>query len=157
MTSNSSNYVDCCPQRSRRGRSTSPPSTVAEPLTLLRTKLHKPQIRRLLLVERLNQGLDRRLTLVSAPAGFGESTLVASSLAKTDRHTMWLSLDQGDNAPVRSLIWGRRDKRFIPRVDSHVNLQTRALLPSIITVLTCSGFRAILINTTKNTHIGRAR
>jgi LuxR family maltose regulon positive regulatory protein len=80
--------------------------TTAQPFTLLRTKLHTPQVRsdwvrRPRLEKRLKQGLDRRLTLVSAPAGFGKSSLVASSLSESDRHAAWLSLDEGDNDPVR--------------------------------------------------------
>ena len=59
----------------------STPGTAAQPFTLLRTKLHQPHmcpewVRRL--EKRLKQGLDRKLTLVSAPAGFGKSSLVAS-------------------------------------------------------------------------------
>ncbi len=47
--------------------------------TLLRTKLHRPRlgtdlIQRSHLLERLNQGFQRRATLVSAPAGFGKTT-----------------------------------------------------------------------------------
>jgi LuxR family maltose regulon positive regulatory protein len=78
----------------------------AQPFILLRTKLHQPQVRsdwvrRPRLEKWLKQGLDRKLTLVSAPAGFGKSSLVASSLAESDRHATWLSLDEGDNDPVR--------------------------------------------------------
>ena len=67
----------------------STPGTAAEPFTLLRTKLHKPQVRpdwvrRPRLVERLNQGLDRKLTLVSAPAGYGKTTLLAQWLEGQD-------------------------------------------------------------------------
>jgi LuxR family maltose regulon positive regulatory protein len=80
--------------------------TTAQPFTLLRTKLHTPQVRgdwvrRPRLEKRLKQGMDRRLTLVSAPAGFGKSSLVASALSESDRHAAWLSLDEGDNDPVR--------------------------------------------------------
>jgi LuxR family maltose regulon positive regulatory protein len=80
--------------------------TTAQPFTLLRTKFHAPQVRsdwvrRPRLEKRLDQGLDRKLTLVSAPAGFGKSSLVASSLSESERHATWLSLDEGDNDPVR--------------------------------------------------------
>ena len=49
---------------------------------LLATKLYIPPLRRKLvrrprLVERLNAGLDRKLTLISAPAGFGKTTLLS--------------------------------------------------------------------------------
>jgi LuxR family maltose regulon positive regulatory protein len=84
----------------------STPGTAAQPFTLLRTKLHQPQIRpewvrRPRLEKRLKRGLDRKVTLVSAPAGFGKSSLVASSLSESDRLATWLSLDEGDNDPVR--------------------------------------------------------
>ncbi len=53
---------------------------------LLKTKLHIPLARpglvpRARLIERLNAGLDRKLTVVSAPAGFGKTTLLSEWLA----------------------------------------------------------------------------
>ena len=53
---------------------------------------------------RLHQGLQRKLTLVSAPAGFGKTTLVSSwlhALPKGDPVVAWLSLDAQDNHPQR--------------------------------------------------------
>lgn len=73
---------------------------------LLATKLHVPRRRRglvprLRLQERLNRGGEAVLTLVSAPAGFGKTTLVTEWLAARDeRSPAWLSLDQRDNDPV---------------------------------------------------------
>lgn len=69
---------------------------------LLRTKLHKPQARddlvpRQRLVEGMNEGLDRKLTLVSAPAGSGKTTLLAQWLAECAHPVAWLSLDENDN------------------------------------------------------------
>jgi LuxR family maltose regulon positive regulatory protein len=80
--------------------------------SLLQTKLHIPSARpelvpRLRLVERLNeglhqnQGLGRKLTLVSAPAGFGKTTLVAEWAGAIGRPVGWLSLDKSDNNPIR--------------------------------------------------------
>jgi LuxR family maltose regulon positive regulatory protein len=75
---------------------------------LLATKLYVPPPRpnlvpRPRLVERLNDGLRRghRLTLVSAPAGFGKTTLLSEWVADLDRPVAWLSLDQDDNGPLR--------------------------------------------------------
>ena len=73
---------------------------------LLTTKLYIPQIHEDLvprpqLYQRLDAGVTRKLTLVSAPTGFGKSTLVTSWLAERDQPAAWLSLDQGDNDPVR--------------------------------------------------------
>jgi LuxR family maltose regulon positive regulatory protein len=82
--------------------------------SLLVTKLNIPQLRpelipRPRLIEKLNRGLKGRLTLVSAPAGFGKTTLITDwlnqllSLSHGYRaeHCTWLSLDQHDNEPVR--------------------------------------------------------
>ena len=71
--------------------------------SLLKTKLNAPPIRELRvhrphLLEKLNVGLTKRLTLVSAPAGYGKSTLVRSWLVSQPA-TAWLALDQGDNEP----------------------------------------------------------
>jgi LuxR family maltose regulon positive regulatory protein len=73
---------------------------------LLRTKLYIPSlrselVRRPRLIERLMAGLDRKLTLVSAPAGFGKTTLVSEWLAGCGQPAAWLSLDEGDNDPAR--------------------------------------------------------
>lgn len=79
---------------------------------LLATKLHIPLRRiklipRPRLVERLNEGLDlgRKLTLVSAPAGFGKTALVADWLRQTGWPCTWISLDEGDNDPHRFLAY----------------------------------------------------
>lgn len=85
-------------------------------LHLLMTKLNIPQLRpalvpRPMLIEKLNSGLNGRLSLVSAPAGFGKTTLVtawlnqlstSSRIWKTE-HCTWISLDDQDNEPVRFL------------------------------------------------------
>jgi len=73
---------------------------------LLTTKLYIPQlsvdhIPRPRLYERLDEGLTCKLTLVSASAGFGKSTLVTGWLAESGVQAAWLSLDEGDNDPVR--------------------------------------------------------
>ncbi|MDF2661932.1 MAG: transcriptional regulator [Paenibacillus sp.] len=57
------------------------------------------------LTERLNEGLHRKLTLVSASAGFGKTTLVSEWLAGCERPAAWLSLDEGDNDPARFLTY----------------------------------------------------
>jgi len=51
----------------------------------------------------MNNGLQNRLTLVSAPAGFGKTTLVSEWIAGCERPVAWLSLDEGDNDPTRFL------------------------------------------------------
>src|SRR5664279_706062 len=75
---------------------------------LLETKLHVPRRRRGLVTrsrlnERLSRGAESALTLVSAPAGFGKTTLLAEWLAAPaadGRTVAWLSLDQRDNDPA---------------------------------------------------------
>jgi len=54
---------------------------------------------------RQNQGLGRKLTLISAPAGFGKTTLVSEWVAGFERPAAWLSLDEGDNDPTRFLSY----------------------------------------------------
>ena len=81
--------------------------------TLLQTKLFIPILRspnlvpRLRLLEQLNQGLhlSHKLTLISAPAGFGKTTLVSEWVAGYGRPAAWLSLDEGDNDPTRFLTY----------------------------------------------------
>ena len=77
---------------------------------LLQTKLYKPPVRpewipRPRLIERLDAGLSRTLTLVAAPAGFGKTTLVAAWLDRVQRPSAWLSLDEHDNDPARFLTY----------------------------------------------------
>jgi LuxR family maltose regulon positive regulatory protein len=58
-------------------------------------------------MRRLDEGLrlGHRLTLVSAPAGFGKTTLLSDWIRQTDRPAAWLSLDEGDNDPTRFLAY----------------------------------------------------
>jgi LuxR family maltose regulon positive regulatory protein len=77
---------------------------------ILTTKLYIPPPRpkvvlRARLIERLNEGLGSKLTLISAPAGFGKTTLVSEWLADSNRSVAWLSLDEGDNDPTRFLTY----------------------------------------------------
>jgi LuxR family transcriptional regulator, maltose regulon positive regulatory protein len=75
---------------------------------LLLTKFYIPSMRpnqiiRPRLDDLLNGGLEKTLILVSAPAGYGKSTLVSRWLKETGIPSAWLSLDAGDNDPVRFL------------------------------------------------------
>ena len=90
-------------------------------------------VRRQRLIDRLNGGSDKKMTLVSAPAGFGKTTLVidwlnqiSPHLAQQDENRVsdsktgsikvaWLSLDEGDNDPTRFLVYLAT---AIKRVDS---------------------------------------
>jgi LuxR family maltose regulon positive regulatory protein len=87
------------------------------PAPVLATKLFMPPPRphsvlRPRLIERLNEGRGRgrALTLVSAPAGFGKSTLLSAWIDQCARldpklRVAWLSLDEGDNEPSRFLLY----------------------------------------------------
>jgi LuxR family maltose regulon positive regulatory protein len=57
------------------------------------------------LVERLKAGLRGKLTLISAPAGFGKTTLVSELVEGIDRKVAWLSLDEEDGEPTRFLTY----------------------------------------------------
>jgi LuxR family maltose regulon positive regulatory protein len=77
---------------------------------ILATKLYIPPPRprvvlRPRLIERLNEGLHRKLTLISAPAGFGKTTLLGGWVSGCERPAAWLSLDEGDNDPTRFLAY----------------------------------------------------
>jgi LuxR family transcriptional regulator, maltose regulon positive regulatory protein len=85
------------------------------PAPILATKLYVPSprpdiVRRSRLIDRLNAGLSRTpsVTLISAPAGFGKTTLVSewiATLTGSGVRVAWLSLDEGDNAPTRFLTY----------------------------------------------------
>src|SRR5574337_2102468 len=85
------------------------PSSMPARDPLLKTKLYVPQIRpdcvpRPRLTEKLAQALTHPLTLISAPAGFGKTTLISewqASRADDDFPLAWLSLDDDDNDATR--------------------------------------------------------
>jgi LuxR family maltose regulon positive regulatory protein len=76
--------------------------------SLLATKLYIPHARpdavlRPRLTEKLRAGLSRPgcFALLSGPAGFGKTTLLSEFVATLPRSSAWLSLDEGDNDPIR--------------------------------------------------------
>ena len=84
---------------------TRPATETAAAPVILETKLRPPPLRvehvgRIDLVERLAAAVERPLTVVTAPPGFGKTTLVAAWAAGIDR-VAWLSLDADDNDPTR--------------------------------------------------------
>jgi LuxR family maltose regulon positive regulatory protein len=78
--------------------------------SLLATKLYAPPvlgaaIRRPRLVQRIEEGLAGRVTLISAPAGFGKTTLAAEWRDRTRVPVAWLSLEEDDREPLRFLAY----------------------------------------------------
>ena len=73
---------------------------------MIATKLYLPQprpewISRPRLTERLQASSNQKLTLLSAPAGFGKTSLVGEWINQSERPVAWVSLDAGDNDPAR--------------------------------------------------------
>lgn len=101
---------------------------------LLRTKLYPPPVRsglvpRLHLIERLNENLwaGRKLTLVSAPPGFGKTTLLGEWVRQAKGPAAWLSLDRGDNDANR--FW-RYIIAALQTVDATIGRAAHAALES---------------------------
>lgn len=100
---------------------------------LLTTKLQVPQLRKIWvhrphLVGRLQSSLDKKLILISAPAGYGKTCLVLDWLSTYKNQAAWVSLDDADNDPVR--FWS-----YI-----HHALIKTFLLPENLTILNFSPF-----------------
>ncbi|MEM8862937.1 MAG: AAA family ATPase, partial [Chloroflexota bacterium] len=70
----------------------------------IHTKLNVPPLRRGVLerdalIQKLNRGVDGRLLLATAPAGYGKTTLITQWLAQQDRPVAWITLDENDSTP----------------------------------------------------------
>ncbi len=85
--------------------------TLENPTLIIQTKLNRPQVPgdlvpRPRLIERLDQGRLRPLIVVTAPAGYGKSTLLSSWLETLpDELTAWLSLEAYDDDPATFWIY----------------------------------------------------
>ena len=80
------------------------------PFTPLRTKLYVPQLQsiwisRPRLLHRLDEGFKRKFTLISAPAGFGKTTLLVEWIHQKKMSAAWFSIDQTDNDPAHFLTY----------------------------------------------------
>ena len=137
-----------------------------ETLQLLRTKLSIPVIRAELvprprLMERLNEGLAGKLTLISAPAGFGKTTLLAHWARGCRLPVPWLSLDESDNEPVRFIAYliaslekvsGGKELEEEPKPDVYASFKgpdvgslSQDRLTKIINRLTVKPIRFVLV------------
>ena len=83
---------------------------------LLKTKLHIPHRRpdrvpRLPLIKQLNERVQRKLTLITAPAGYGKTTLASEWIhslqfeATAKTRIAWLSLEEADSEPIRFVTY----------------------------------------------------
>ena len=101
------------------------------------------------LILRLSEGLSasRKLTLISAPAGFGKTTLISEWVATCKRPVAWLSLDKGDNDPTCFLMYlVAAMQTVVPKIGVGVSgilqaLQSKpppieSLLPTLLNELT---------------------
>lgn len=111
-------------------------------LALIRTKLYRPPlppdwVPRPQLLERLQQQRLRPLTLVSAPAGFGKSTLLSAWLEHNDWRSAWLSLDDNDSNLLAFLAYTVAAVRTLfPEFGSETQgLLNSVSLPSLPTVV----------------------
>jgi LuxR family maltose regulon positive regulatory protein len=99
---------------------------------LLTTKFYLPQPRddlilRPRLIERLDSGLRGVISIVSAPAGYGKTTLVSAWAAQTENPVIWLSLDENDNDLTRFLTFL---VKAIQQIDADIGADVLAALDS---------------------------
>ena len=89
------------------------------------------------LVERLNQGLNdgKRLTLVSAPAGYGKSMLVSSWVESIEQPCAWLSLDETDSDITEFLTYVIAAIRTVEPTAFHIHTRIHLGLPRARCVL----------------------
>jgi LuxR family transcriptional regulator, maltose regulon positive regulatory protein len=107
---------------------------------ILKAKLYVPRYRadavpRSRLHERLDEGARRELTVVSAPAGFGKTTLLADWSQRSELPVAWVSLDERDDDPVRFLLYliaaigtvhedfGKNTRAFLGSLESREELE----------------------------------
>lgn len=112
---------------------------------LLKTKFLAPaynpkSVKRERLIKRLAPRIARKMVLISAPAGYGKTTLVSQCLHHFSPRSCWLSLDQYDNEPLR--FWeyfigsiatalpefGEEAKRFLASESLHFEAAVTALI-----------------------------
>jgi LuxR family maltose regulon positive regulatory protein len=109
---------------------------------LLSTKFYIPPARpelisRPRLLQQLNDGLHRKLTLISAPAGFGKTTLVSEWVdflrvedSSKGHKIAWLSLDENDNEPTRFLSYFIHSLKQVDAIEASLGENALAMLRS---------------------------
>jgi LuxR family maltose regulon positive regulatory protein len=88
---------------------------------LLQTKLFIPLarpdlVRRPHLLNKLDGGLSGKLTLISAPAGYGKTTLLSDWIDRSDRPFCWFALEKNDNdvARYQAVLCGILNRLWYP-------------------------------------------
>ena len=93
---------------------------------ILSTKLSIPPprsrlVQRPRLINKLNQGFECGFVLISAPAGYGKTSLLSSWLSKADCRATWLTLDDSDNDLAQFLAYIEAALRVIdPSIENEV-------------------------------------
>ena len=129
-------------------------------MQILQTKLYPPlategSVPRQRLIERVQAGLNGRLTIISAPPGFGKTTLLSAWLAiPNDTKVAWYSLDEDDNEPSRFFTYIAASLRplepaSVPSLDSSLEAGSsnpRELVAALINDLSeFSSKRVVLV------------
>ena len=102
--------------------------------TLLQTKLYIPPTRpnivpRIEMLQKLAAGLHGKLTLASAPAGFGKTTLITAWLSQLDRPVGWVSLDEDDSDPQQFFRYVAAAIRPFPDISHSLTSQLQSAQP----------------------------
>ena len=116
---------------------------MADAHPIIRTKLQPPVfgpdiLPRTRLIERLDNGRYRKLTLISAPAGYGKTILATQWLEEAESSSAWLSLDEHDNEPgiFLSYLIGASRTIFPEIFAETADLLTGLHLPAPLTLAT---------------------
>lgn len=122
------------------------------PDVLVATKLQIPRVHagrvtRPRLLDRLNAGLACPLALVSAPAGFGKTTLLAEWVSSLDWPSAWLTLDERDSDPVRFLAYF---VRALQRIEDDAGADTLVSIRSAVTPAQITSCLPSLVNDIHN-------
>ncbi|MBE2224928.1 MAG: AAA family ATPase, partial [Anaerolineae bacterium] len=101
---------------------------------MLQTKLYVPRLRPFLiprphLIEKLKWGLQCKLTLISAPAGFGKTTLITEWLSQRERPVGWVSLDEDDSDPQQFFSYVAAAIRPFPKSQHNLTNQLKSAQP----------------------------